>query len=138
MGSDAAGEPVFRECLTHPVRDDDRDRDIAGAHQALGGGAIQRRPRSGLIRRHPRPQALLAPESLDQPRTDLGMILVDHGNPDPRGGRVSLSAEYGRKDREKDNRQDEGQRLRDAIAAQVDPCNAQERAHYSRNSLPVR
>ena len=120
------------------MRDDDRDRDIAGAHQALSRGAIQRRPRSGLIRRHPRAQALLVPESLDQPRTDLGMILVDHGDPDPRGGYVSLSAEYRREDREKDHRQDEGQRLRHPIAPQVDPRNAQECAHYSRNSLPVR
>ena len=66
------------------------------------------------------------------------MILIDDGNFDAGGRCVPLAAKHHRKNRKKDDWQNERQRLRDPVAAQVDPSNAQQRAHYSRNSLPVR
>jgi hypothetical protein len=66
------------------------------------------------------------------------VIFVDDGNPDPRGGGISLAAEHHREYRKKDDREDERQRLRDPVTAQIDPSDAQQGAHYSRNSRPVR
>ena len=134
----AASKAVGRKGGTKPRGDNNRDRYIAGANKLLRGRASQHRslPRGGC--RALRAEALLVMKALDQSRADVAVILVDDSDTDARGRRVALTAKHGGEDREKDNREQKCQHLRDAIAAQVRPAHPHQCPHYSRSSLPVR
>jgi hypothetical protein len=124
--------------LTEPVRDHHGHRHVAVAHEFLSPGAVERRPIRRFIRCCPHAQTSFGAQPLHQPRAHFRTILIDDGDADARGRGVLLPSEHEREDREEHDRQHEGERLRDPVAPQIEEPDAQQRPHYSRNSLPVR
>src|SRR5438093_8929231 len=65
------------------------------------------------------------------------MVLIDDDNSDSRRSRATRAENPG-EDRKEDDRHDEAEDHRCAIATQIHPAGAHNRSDHSRNSLPVR
>jgi hypothetical protein len=119
------GPAEGRRRLAEPLRQHDGDRHLPAAHQFLGAGRVERRARALSVHRGPDAQRFLLLQTVDDASAQLAAVFVDDGDADPRGGAAALVAEDGCEDRKEHDRQQERQRLRDAIALQVRPAHAQ-------------
>ena len=111
------------------MRQHDTDRHVAAAHEPFGRRPIEVGTGRVLTGRGPDPEPTLLLEPFDEPAAEIGAVLVDNRDANPRRLWIVLLPEYGGENRKEDDRQQEGQRLRHAVARQVRPRDANQREH---------
>ena len=121
-----AAWPKRRCARRQPARQNDRDRHVPVAHQLFRGGAIQRRALAVRVDRRPHAQTLLrrGVRRSDRRLSSLSSSSTTATRIRARGALPWLPNTVAKIEKKID-RQQEGQRLRDAIALEVGPADPQ-------------
>src|SRR5207237_298796 len=118
--------PYLRCAVSY--RNDHRHARIAFSHGRHCGACIARIDHF---------QSVLSVQRSDEPLRARAAVFIDHGDSHSGGRRPPRSKDAG-EDREEDDRHDEAQHPRRAIASQIHPAAADDVADHSRKSLPVK